>query len=124
MILPSTLGMIVKSAPSAAIVASFSAATRSDVTTLRWWPLAAHTYASDEPVLPAVYSSTVMPGRRSPRRSASSIMANAMRFVGPGRIEPLELDVHIGGAFGHDLVQLHHGGVPDHLESSTGQPSW
>src|SRR5688572_28944059 len=37
--------------------------------------------ASDEPVLPPVNSTTVPPGRRSPRASAPSIIASAMRSL-------------------------------------------
>jgi len=43
--------------------------------------LAAHTNASEEPVLPPVYSTTVMLGRSAPRRSASSIIESAMRSL-------------------------------------------
>ncbi len=43
MIRPPTLGTIVRSAPSAAMVASFSDAKASDVTTAKRYPFAAHT---------------------------------------------------------------------------------
>src|SRR2546428_5216961 len=41
----------------------------------------AQTKAREEPVLPPVYSTTVKPGRRSPRASASSIIASAIRSL-------------------------------------------
>jgi len=41
--------------------------------------LAAHTIASPMPVFPLVASTTVCPGFRSPRRSASSMMLIASR---------------------------------------------
>ena len=63
------------------MVWSFSRAKASDDTILSGYPLTAHTNASDEPVLPPVYSTTVMPGRKSPRASASSIIASAMRSL-------------------------------------------
>ena len=37
--------------------------------------------ANDEPVLPPVYSTTRIPGRNAPRRSAPSIMASAIRSL-------------------------------------------
>src|SRR5262245_34656583 len=37
--------------------------------------------ASDDPVLPPVYSITRMPGRNAPRASAPSIIASAMRSL-------------------------------------------
>ena len=59
----------------------FSLANASEETTLKRYPLTAHTKARDEPVLPPVYSTTVMPGLRSPLFSASSIMARAIRSL-------------------------------------------
>src|SRR4029453_18128119 len=46
---------------------------------MRRYPRTAQTMASPIPVLPLVGSTTVAPGRSAPRRSASSIMATAMR---------------------------------------------
>src|SRR5262245_6236829 len=43
------------------------------------YPLAVQTSASDAPVLPPVYSTTVSPGTSRPSRSARSITARAMR---------------------------------------------
>jgi len=37
--------------------------------------------ANEEPVLPPVYSTTRMPGRNAPRRSAPSIMESAIRSL-------------------------------------------
>src|SRR5215510_9994781 len=37
--------------------------------------------ASDDPVLPPVYSTTRMPGRSAPRRSPPSIIASAIRSL-------------------------------------------
>jgi hypothetical protein len=41
----------------------------------------AQTKANEEPVEPPVYSTTVMPGRKSPRVSASSVIARAIRSL-------------------------------------------
>lgn len=46
-------------------------------------PLAAHTRASDAPVLPPVYSTTVPPVRNRPFPSARSITARVNRFFMP-----------------------------------------
>jgi hypothetical protein len=43
--------------------------------------LTAQTKASEEPVLPPVNSTTLIPGRSAPRRSAPSIIARAMRSL-------------------------------------------
>ena len=80
-IFPSWLATISSSAPKARIVSSFSRAKASDETTLNGYPFTAQTKARDEPVLPPVYSTTVMPGRKSPRFSASSIIARAIRSL-------------------------------------------
>ena len=54
----------------------------SEVTIRSLYPLTAHTKPSEEPVLPPVYSTIVVrPGAISPRFSASSIMASAMRSL-------------------------------------------
>jgi hypothetical protein len=44
-------------------------------------PLAAHTYASAIPVLPLVGSTTCIPGLKTPRFSASQIMAAPIRHL-------------------------------------------
>ena len=59
----------------------FSAATASLHTMRQRYPFTAHTNASEMPVLPPVYSTTVIPGFRSPRRSARSIIESAMRSL-------------------------------------------
>lgn len=79
--LPPTLGTISSSAPKSCIMRSFSAAIASEDTMRRRYPFTAQTNASAMPVLPPVHSTTVMPGRRSPRRSAFSIIARAMRSL-------------------------------------------
>jgi hypothetical protein len=43
--------------------------------------LIAHTNASDDPVLPPVYSTTGCPGSSLPSRSAASIIASAIRSL-------------------------------------------
>lgn len=63
------------------MVRRFSTANASEVTIRSGYPFTAQTNASEDPVLPPVYSTTVMPGRRSPRRSAPSIIARAMRSL-------------------------------------------
>jgi hypothetical protein len=51
---------------------------------LAGYPLARQTNASAGPVLPPVYSTTVVPGSSRPSRSAPSIIASAMRsFIDP-----------------------------------------
>jgi hypothetical protein len=79
--LPPSLGTNLSSAPSARIVRSFSSAKASDDNRTSLYPFAAQTIASDEPVLPPVYSTTRMPGDSEPRRSAPSIIASAMRSL-------------------------------------------
>ncbi len=78
---PPTLGTTIRSAPKARIVRSFSWEKASEETSLIGYPLTEQTKASDEPVLPPVNSTTVIPGRRSPRASAPSIIARAMRSL-------------------------------------------
>jgi hypothetical protein len=79
--LPPSLGMSRSSAPNARIVRSFSSAKASDDSSTQRKPRAAHTIASDEPVLPPVNSTTRMPERSVPRRRAPSIIASAMRSL-------------------------------------------
>ncbi len=76
--MPSGLGMTSSSAPKARMKVSFSGAKASEVTILSGYPLTAQTNASDDPVLPPVYSTTVWPGFRRPDRSAPSIIASAI----------------------------------------------
>ena len=45
------------------------------------YPRTAHTIARPTPVFPALASTTVAPGWRTPRRSASSIIASAARSL-------------------------------------------
>ena len=63
------------------MVASFSAANAVDETIRRGYPFTEHTSASELPVEPPVYSTTVCPGCRRPSRSAPSIIAKAMRSL-------------------------------------------
>ena len=80
-VMPSGLWISSTSAPNACIVRIFSGANASDDTIRSGWPFTAQTSASDEPVLPPVYSTTAWPGRSRPSRSAASIMASAMRSL-------------------------------------------
>jgi hypothetical protein len=57
----------------------FSLLKASDVTIWSGIPFAAHTKASDTPVLPPVYSTTEPPGFSRPSVSAASTMASAIR---------------------------------------------
>src|SRR5947209_9270148 len=61
---PPSLGTMRNSAPKASIVSSFSRAKASEESTTNAYFLAAQTMASEEPVLPPVYSTTRMPGRQ------------------------------------------------------------
>ncbi len=63
------------------MVSSFSLAKASDDSGWNSYPLIAHTMASDEPVLPPVYSTTRIPLRSVPRFSAPAIIASAMRSL-------------------------------------------
>jgi hypothetical protein len=79
--MPSGLGSSSTSAPKACIVRSFSTAKASDDTIRSGCPFTAQTNASDEPVLPPVYSTTGCPGSGRPSRSAPSIIASAIRSL-------------------------------------------
>ena len=57
----------------------FSLLNASDVTIWSGMRFAAHTKASDTPVLPPVYSTTEPPGRSRPSASAASTIASAIR---------------------------------------------
>jgi hypothetical protein len=80
-VIPPGLWISSTSAPKARIVRIFSAANASEDTIFSGWPLTAQTNASEEPVLPPVYSTTGCPGASRPSRSASSIMASAIRSL-------------------------------------------
>jgi hypothetical protein len=80
-VIPSGLGISSTSAPNACIVRIFSTANASDDTIRSGYPFTAHTSASDEPVLPPVYSTTVWPGCSRPSASAASIIASAIRSL-------------------------------------------
>ncbi len=73
--------MISKSAPNALIVRNFSGAKASELTMRSGYPFTAQTKANELPVEPAVYSTTVWPGRSAPLRSAPSIIASAIRSL-------------------------------------------
>src|SRR5512140_2187854 len=66
-------------APNACIVRRFSSLNASENTISIGWRVAAHTNASEMPVVPAVYSTTVPSGASRPSASARSIAASAMR---------------------------------------------
>ena len=67
----------------------------SAIVTTSGYPFAAQTMASPIPVLPLVASTTVWPGLRSPRRSASSMMLIARRsFTDEAGLNELRLHVH------------------------------
>jgi len=76
-----TLAISSTPAPNARILRIFSTAKASELTIRRRYPFTEHTNASELPVLPPVYSTTVSPGRMSPRASAPSIIASAMRSL-------------------------------------------
>ena len=76
---PSSLSTRVSPAPSARICSRFSRLNASEVTIWRGYPFTAQTSASETPVLPPVYSTTLPPASRRPSFSAASIMASAMR---------------------------------------------
>ena len=76
---PPSLGMIVSSAPNAAIWVSLSSLKASEVTMCSRYPFAAQTRASEAPVLPPVYSTTAWPGGSLPSSSARPIIACAIR---------------------------------------------
>ena len=80
-VMPSGLAISSTSAPNACIVRIFSTANASEDTIRSGYPLIAHTNASDEPVLPPVYSTTGCPGASRPSRSAASIIASAIRSL-------------------------------------------
>src|SRR5829696_5981499 len=82
--LPSTEGSTSTSAPSARRSWKRSSVKQSAITIRARYPFALQTSASDGPVLPPVYSTTVSPGEIRPSRSAPSIIASAMRsFIEP-----------------------------------------
>src|SRR5215467_16210556 len=97
-VMPSGLGISSTSAPNACIVRIFSSANASEDTIRNGYPLTAQTNASDEPVLPPVYSTTSWPGRRRPSASAASIIARAIRSL----YEPVGLAASI---FTHTSAQ-------------------
>ncbi len=78
-VLPPSLGTSTSAAPSAAIWSRFSWLKASDVTIRMRYPFAAQTSASDAPVLPPVYSTTVPPAFSRPSASAREITAFAIR---------------------------------------------
>src|SRR5215471_2189867 len=80
-VIPSGLCTSSTSAPNARIVRIFSTANASEDTIRSGYPFTAQTNASDEPVLPPVYSTTSWPGRRRPSASAASIIARAIRSL-------------------------------------------
>ena len=79
--MPAGLWISSTSAPKARMVRIFSGAKASEETIRSGWPLTAQTKASEEPVLPPVYSTTGCPGASRPSRSAPSIIASAMRSL-------------------------------------------
>src|SRR5256714_7015600 len=81
---PSTASIPSRSAPSARISWNRSSVKQSEMTMRSRYPLARQTSASAGPVLPPVYSTTVVPGAMSASRSAPSIIESAIRsFIDP-----------------------------------------
>src|SRR3954471_5837456 len=81
---PSTEGMTSSFAPRARMSCSRSSLKQSAMTIRTAYPFARQTRASAGPVLPPVYSTTVVSGRSSASRSAPSIMESASRsFIEP-----------------------------------------
>lgn len=80
-IFPLGLWTISTFALEADIVFNFSPAKAFDETTMKRYPLIAQTKASEDPVLPPVASTTVMPGLNLLRRSASSMTDLAMQSL-------------------------------------------
>src|SRR5215472_4376435 len=60
---------------------SFSRLNASELTMRIRYPFTAHTRASEVPVLPPVYSTTVSPGFSRPSASARAITASAIRSL-------------------------------------------
>jgi len=87
--------VITTSAPSAASAARLSTDIFSGITHTRPYPRAAATSASPTPVLPAVASISVAPGRRTPRASASRTIATRDPILhAPARVHVLALHEH------------------------------
>src|SRR5215211_4034969 len=81
---PSSDGTTSTSAPSARRSWKRSSVKQSAITISARYPLALQTSASEGPVLPPVYSTTVSPRESKPSRSAPSIIVRAMRsFIEP-----------------------------------------
>src|SRR5215471_8081134 len=80
-VLPPSLGTRISSAPRAAIWSRLSWLKASELTIRMRYPFAAQTSASDAPVLPPVYSTTVSPGRSRPSSSAFEMTACAIRSL-------------------------------------------
>src|SRR3990172_2227344 len=80
-VIPSTAGVRTSSAPNRCSRARRSTLMSSGMVRINRYPLTAATIARPIPVLPEVGSTTVSPGFSRPSRSASSIMARAMRSL-------------------------------------------
>ncbi len=78
-VIPSLPGVRTTSAPKAAMRRRRSTLIVSGMVMTRRYPLAAQTIERPMPVLPEVGSTTYIPGRRWPSRSAASIMDRATR---------------------------------------------
>src|SRR5438477_7599832 len=72
-------GVRTPEAPNASMSLALTGPYPSGITTMQPYPLAAASIARATPVLPDVGSTIVPPGRSRPRRSASRIIARAMR---------------------------------------------
>ena len=70
--------MISTSAPKAFIKPIFSFPNTSAVINLKRYPFIPHTKANPAPVLPPEYSTTVIPGFKTPLFSAPSIIESAI----------------------------------------------
>src|SRR5438105_5081922 len=80
----STASITSSSAPSARISCMRSSLKQAEMTIRARYPFARQTRASAGPVLPPVYSTTVVPGAMSASRSAPSIIESAIRsFIDP-----------------------------------------
>jgi hypothetical protein len=75
------VGVITTSAPNAFSSRTFSWDILSGMVKMQRYPLSAAAMASPTPVLPLVPSTMVPPGRSSPLRSASSMIAIPIRSL-------------------------------------------
>ena len=109
--------MISSSAPNAAIVRSFSAANAFELTMRNGYPLTAHTNASELPVEPPVYSTTVWPGcQDAPPLGPLDHRQRHPVLVRTGRVGGFELHPHLGVVGPDEHVESHQRCVTDPAE--------